>query len=148
VNRGLNLSLSPKEEANRWLLHAERDLGFARLGIELGGFYAQTCFMAHQSAEKALKSLLYLRGARYIGESSISELLKRAADASPGLGRYQDMSARLDRYYSAARYLSAASGGAPSETPGEVLGEAQAKEVVAEGENLILEIRNIIRTAR
>ena len=53
-------------EAERWLFHAERDLGFGKLALEIGGFYAQVCFMAQQSAEKALKALLYLRGARLV----------------------------------------------------------------------------------
>ena len=135
---------NPKREAERWLLHAERDLGFGRLGLELGGFYAQVCLMAQQSAEKALKALLYLRGARLIHEGSISELLLRAADVHPGLSRYQDMARLLDQYYLISRYLDAQPGGAPSE----LIDEAQAKEAVGQGENLILEIRNIIRLAR
>ena len=133
-----------KEEAERWLLHAERDVGFARLGLELGGFYSQTCFMAHQSAEKALKSLLYLRGARYISDEPIAGLLARAADASPRLNRYAEMAGRLDRYYRTARYLDSQAAGAAYEE----YTEEQAKEAVGEGENLILEIRNIIRLAR
>ena len=135
---------SPKQESERWLLHAERDLGFARLGLELGGFYAQTCFMAHQSAEKALKALLYLRGTRYVGERSILELLRRVADVHPSLNRYQDMASRLDQYYMISRYLDALPGSAADE----VFNEAQAKEAVGEGDNLILEIRNIIRLRR
>ena len=135
---------NPKQEAERWLFYAERDLGFARVGIELGGYYAQTCFMAQQSAEKALKALLYLRGMRLIREDSISELLTRVADVYPGLNRYQEMAGRLDRYYSVSRYLGVLPGGAPYEE----VSEAQAKEAVGEGENLILEVRNIIRLAR
>ena len=80
---------NPKQEAERWLFHAERDLGFARMGIELGGYYSQTCFMARQSAEKALKALLYLRGMRLIREDSVSELLMRVTDVHPGLDRYE-----------------------------------------------------------
>ena len=135
---------SPKQEAERWLLHGERDLGFARLGLELGGFYSQTCFMVHQSAEKALKALLYLRGARLVREDSISELLERVADVSPSLNRYRDMAGRLDRYYSSSRYLNPLQGSGPSEA----FNEHQAKEAVGEVENLILEVRNIIRLAR
>ena len=135
---------NPKAEAERWLLHAERDLGFGKLGLEIGGFYPQVCLMAQQSAEKALKALLYLRGARLVQECSISELLPRAADVNPGLSRYQDMAVQLDKYYLISRYLSAEPG-SPSYEP---IDEAQAKEAVGQGENLILEIRNIIRLAR
>ena len=135
---------NPKAQAETWLLHAERDLGFGRLGLEMGGFYAQVCFMAQQSAEKALKALLYLRGAHLVQESSISKLLPRAADVNPGLSRYQDMAFLLDKYYLISRYLDAE----PGSTSYEAIDEAQAKEAIGQGENLILEIRNIIRFAR
>ena len=136
--------LGPKAEAERWFLQAERDQGFAKLGLEIGGFGSQACFMVHQSAEKALKALLYLRGSRLIREDSISELLTRVADGYPQLARFRDMADRLDQYYLASRYLGTVPGGVPHED----LGEAQAREVVAEGENLTLEIRNIIRFGR
>ena len=135
---------NPKAEAERWLLHAERDLGFGRMGLSIGGFYAQVCFMAHQSAEKALKALLYLRGARLVQERSTSELLLRVADVHRSLSRYQDTASRLDQYYLNSRYLGVQTGGAPYE----LIDEAQAKEAVGQSENLILEIRNIIRLAR
>ena len=138
------MQFNPKAEAERWHLHAERDLGFAKLGLEIGGFYAQVCFMAQQSAEKALKALLFLRGGRLIHEDSISELLLRAADVHPRLARYQDMAIQLDQYYLISRYLGAEPGSASNE----LIDEAQAKEAVGQGENLILEIRNIIRLAR
>ncbi len=135
---------TPREESERWLLHAERDLGFARLGLEIGGFYSQSCYMVHQSAEKALKALLYLRGARFVSQTTLSELLPRCADVYPGLNRYQDMASTLDRHYAACRYLEGPGGN----TPFELIGEEQAKEAVKDGENLILEIRNIIRLRR
>ena len=135
---------NPKQEAERWLFHAERDLGFARMGIELGGYYSQTCFMARQSVEKALKALLYLRGMRLIREDSVSELLMRVTDVHPGLDRYRDMAGRLEPYHSVSRYL----GVPPGSVPYEEIGEAQAQEAVGQGENLVLEVRNIIRLAR
>jgi len=136
--------LGPKQEAERWLLHAERDLGLARLGLEIGDFAPQACLMVHQCVEKGLKALLFLRGSRFIGEDTLSALLTRAADAHTGLMRYQDMAARLDQYYVTARYLDTLPGGAPDST----LDEGQAKEVIGESESLVLEIRNIIRLGR
>lgn len=135
--------LSPKQEAELWHIHAERDLGFARLGIEMG-FYSQTCFMVHQSAEKALKALLYLRGVRYIVDTPVSDLLQRVADVHSHLNRYETMVSRLDQWYQAARYLGRPSGDSPYQT----FSEADAVDAVGEGENLMLEVRNIIRLAR
>ena len=49
------------EEGRRWLLQAEQDLDDARYNLE-GSRYHLTCFLAQQSAEKALKAFLYARG--------------------------------------------------------------------------------------
>ncbi len=45
-------------EAKRWLRQAENDLEFARLGLR-EGFFSQACFLAQQSAEKAVKAIGY-----------------------------------------------------------------------------------------
>lgn len=135
---------SPKAEAERWLLHAERDLGLAKLGLELGGFYAQVGLMAHHSAEKALKGLMFLRGVRLVQEQTVSELLLRAADVHPGLAKYRDIASQLDQYYLISRYLA----DQPDPNSYELIDQAQAKDAVSQGENLILEVRNILRLAR
>lgn len=134
----------PKAVAERWLLHAERDLGFGRLGLEAGGYYIQICFMAQQSAEKALKALLYLRGARVVPERSISDLLQRVVDVHPRLSRYQDMADQLDQYFQTFRNADSQ----PGSDSYEIIDEPQANEAITQGENLILEVRNIIRLGR
>lgn len=58
-----------REEGLRWLLQAENDLDFARLGLG-GGFYAQVCFQAQQVCEKLLKAHRY----GVLGELSIVSL--------------------------------------------------------------------------
>jgi len=55
----------PREEARRWLAQAENDLAFTEHSIR-GGFHAQACFSAQQVAEKAVKAVHYLRGARAV----------------------------------------------------------------------------------
>ena len=42
-------------EGLRWLRQAEHDLAFGRLAVR-EGFYAQACFVAQQTAEKAAKA--------------------------------------------------------------------------------------------
>ena len=44
-----------QHDAERWLRQAENDLAFAQTGLE-NGFYAQTCFLAQQVGEKAVKA--------------------------------------------------------------------------------------------
>ena len=58
----------PRLEAGRWLAQAESDLRFAELGLR-EGFHAQACFTCQQAAEKALKALHYLGGARVTSAS-------------------------------------------------------------------------------
>src|SRR2546425_13311997 len=57
------MSSKRKAEATRWFRQAEYDLKAARWNIQ-GGFYDAACFLAQQTGEKALKSLLYYLGAR------------------------------------------------------------------------------------
>ena len=53
---------------------AENDLEFARL-VQREGFFAQACFISQQAGEKALKSLRYARGERFVFGHSLRELL-------------------------------------------------------------------------
>jgi len=52
-----------KAESRRWFQQALYDLRAARWNIE-GGFHDTACFLAQQTGEKPLKSLLYYLGAR------------------------------------------------------------------------------------
>jgi len=61
-------------EAWRWMKQAENDLEFARL-VQREGFFAQACFISQQAGEKALKSLRYARGERFVFGHSLRELL-------------------------------------------------------------------------
>lgn len=47
-----------KADAKSWLDKAKDDLKFAKSGT-YDGFYSQSCFIAQQAAEKALKALIY-----------------------------------------------------------------------------------------
>ncbi len=53
------------KEAMRWLKQAEKDLTTARNSLNAGD-YEWACFQSQQSAEKALKSVLYSKGYRKI----------------------------------------------------------------------------------
>ncbi len=52
---------APREEAERWWVQALRDYDDALFCFE-GGRYNLTCFLAQQSAEKALKAFFLLSG--------------------------------------------------------------------------------------
>ncbi len=126
-----------RDEAERWLRQAESDLAFAALGAR-EGFPAQACFTSQQAAEKAVKAVLYLSGARFVPGHSVVELLDRAAaavadaDAAP-LRRLQDSARQLDQYYIPTRYPN----GLPGGIPAEVFTDAQAEDAVARARSFV-----------
>lgn len=68
-----------RHQAERWLRTAEEDMQAARL-LGDSEMYAQACFYAQQSGEKAVKSLWYLADADPWGRSIqrlISEFPRR-----------------------------------------------------------------------
>ena len=102
------------EEGRRWLRQAEQDLDDARYNLE-GGRYHLTCFLAQQSAEKALKAFLYARGEELVWGHSVTELCKSAASLDEELEELRRMAATLDKYYIPTRYPNGLPGGIPAE---------------------------------
>jgi len=101
-----------RAEADRWLKQAENDLDFARLGLR-EGFHSQVCFLAQQSAEKAVKAIGYLLGERAVMGHSVAVLAGRYADRVPGLADLRDEAGILDQYYIPTRYPNGLPGGFP-----------------------------------
>jgi len=107
-----------KSEALRWLSEAEWDLETARILHREKRFNA-SAFYAHQSAEKAVKALLY-----HVNEApwghSIRVLLERffAKTSSRDLGLEAELlvcARELDRHYIPSRYPNALPAGTPHE---------------------------------
>jgi len=102
----------PKSEGRRWLDQAENDLAFAEHALR-GEFFHQVCFVAQQSAEKALKAIHFADGARsVIGHSAVA-LLARLLDQRPQLESLNDLAAELDLYYIPTRYPNGLVEGVP-----------------------------------
>jgi len=102
------------EEARRWILQAGFDLKAAEWNLK-GGFFNTVCFLAQQSAEKALKSLLYHSGAsrtRLMTHSTV-QLLAEAAPVIPALEKLMDDARELDLHYIPSRYPNGLPGGFP-----------------------------------
>jgi HEPN domain-containing protein len=112
-------------EAQRWLRQAENDLAFGEVAVR-EGYFSQACFVAQQTAEKALKSLAYGQGERIVLGHSIVELVGRLARSLPGLEALRERAGLLDQYYVAARYPN----GLPGGVPFEAFGERQAQEAI------------------
>ena len=105
-----------RHQAQRWLQTAEEDVHAAQI-LLAGGMYAQACFYAQQSAEKAIKALWYLLDADPWGHSVqrlIAEFPQRAEISD--LESWLDQGALLDKFYIPTRYPN----GLPDLTPGQV----------------------------
>lgn len=77
-----------------WLRQAQEDLKFANASIDLE-HYNQTCFIAQQAAEKALKALAFKKGAQYIKSDSVKKIAKDLGFPSDLIESAQ----ALDQYY-------------------------------------------------
>ncbi len=101
----------PNNRWKLWLAQAENDLLWGHDSYE-HGHYSQTCFIAQQVAEKALKCLAYFRGAELVKGHSCRELAQ-----SLGInGELGEQLKEIDQYYITSRYPDALPGGAPYET--------------------------------
>ncbi|MCY4652867.1 MAG: HEPN domain-containing protein [Dehalococcoidia bacterium] len=123
-------------EATRWILQAENDLGFAKLALQ-EGYYSQACFISQQAAEKALKSISYGRGDRFVVGHSLQELLNGLVGTHGELESLREAACRLDQYYVATRYPDALPGGLPFET----YSRGQAEEAVAMASEIVTSAR-------
>lgn len=131
---------NPKLNAYRWLRQSEYDLKQARKNLE-DKSYAYACFFAEQSAQKALKAILYLNGARFINLHSIKELLKEVSIKHGEFKELVDDGAKLDQYYLSARYPDAVPEPA---IPAELLVWDQAREAIEIAEKIYKKSEKII----
>ena len=120
--------MSFKNRAPDWLNQARSDLRYARAALR-DGFVAQACFICQQASEKALKSILYFRGAKVVLSHSLHKLCIEI-----GIDDELMKAARvLDQYYLTARYPDALAEG----TPDEVFTDDQARQAVSFAEAFV-----------
>jgi HEPN domain-containing protein len=93
---------------------AKADLKTARDDLERENYYA-SCFFSQQSAEKALKALLILKGFRAIITHSTLELVRRCSEIDERFKAFVDPCKELDKHYIGSRYPNFYPEGAPFE---------------------------------
>lgn len=103
----------PLEHARRWLRQALDDCAVAE-ELRRDGRYNVACFLAQQSAEKALKGLLYWRRGDYPRLHAIGTLIEELRTADAALAERLHEAAALDTYYLSTRYPDALDGGLPA----------------------------------
>lgn len=103
-----------KEEQTRWFSQAERDLSDAKY-LCYGRRFNVACFLAQQSAEKAVKAYLYAQGAEEVWGHSVGELCKDAEGYDAKFKSLRKKAASLDKYYIPTRYPNGLPGGIPAD---------------------------------
>ncbi len=126
-------------EANRWWRQADNDLEFARMALR-EEFFHQACFIAQQSAEKAVKAIGYGRGDRTILGHSVVVLVDRYAEQVPGLAELKQEAGILDQYYIPTRYPN----GLPGGVPFAAFHEPQARAAIRAAERFLQLARDCI----
>jgi HEPN domain-containing protein len=103
-----------KAEAERWFKQASSDLKAAAWNIK-GDFHFAACFLAQQSAEKALKSLLYYLGASRstLFTHSLVVLVQEGQKQLDALAALLSVARELDLHYLPSRYPDSLPGSYP-----------------------------------
>lgn len=98
------------------MAQARDDLEFARWLLTENRGFDKGCFVSQQAAEKALKAILYLDGARTVLGHSVLELLERLVPGRSTMASLRDDARRIDRFYIPTRYPNGLPGGTPFES--------------------------------
>lgn len=111
-----------------WLHQAQDDLRWASHSFS-GGYFAQTCFIAQQAGEKALKAFCYYRGFDVIKTHSLFQIVRALKEN----GLLEQCARELDLYYISGRYPDAFPAGAPFE----ILTSGQAERAVQSASEIV-----------
>jgi len=128
-----------KSESKRWFHQALYDLKAARWNLQ-GGFHNTVCFLAQQSAEKALKSLLYYLGARRqaLLTHSLVDMVQEVGSRVTRVAGLAEEARELDLHYIPSRYPN----GLPSGYPHQFYTKAIAEEALAAADKILTTVRN------
>lgn len=129
------------KEALRWIRQADKDLDSAKNSLKAGD-YEWSCFIAQQSAEKALKSFLYGKGFRKILTHSIFELIRETGDLENGFKRFKREAKFLDSVYISSRYPNGIAGDL---APFEYYEREDAEECLNYAELILEEVKKFIK---
>jgi HEPN domain-containing protein len=129
-------------EASRWWRQALSDLSLLSM-IRQAGKYDTCCFLAQQTAEKALKAYLFRQGEELILTHSKFRLCDMAAQYDPDLVGLQQQVKLLDYYYVEARYPNALE----EVIPAEFYSEQDANQAIAMAEAVISAVRPFLQAS-
>jgi HEPN domain-containing protein/predicted nucleotidyltransferase len=134
---------NPEIVAQRWLRLAKRDLISCSKVLEVG-IFETVCFHAQQAAEKSLKAVAYLGGARRVMGHSCCRLVRQLQVQHPSLTVFQESAGLLDQVYTSSRY--------PDDelevAPYELFSRGQAEDLMARAREIVDEAGRIIDRSR
>ena len=134
---------NPDVVAQRWLRQARRDLISCSKLLE-EGIFETVCFLAQQAAEKALKGVVYLGGARRVLGHSCLRLIKQLEEQHPSLASYLESARLLDQVYITSPYPN----GELELAPYELFSRSQAEDLMSRGRETVDEAGRIIDRCR
>lgn len=115
-----------RDTAIRWLRQAAHDRMIAR-GHQEHGYYSDTCFMAEQASQKALKAFLMAQGQRSVPLHSVAQLAERCTDIDADFAAHIIPGRVLDQYDIPTRYPDAL---APPAVPFESFTQEQGERAI------------------
>ncbi len=121
-----------KYEAERWWRQAKNDFTFLEK-ILYSGKHDTVCFLAQQTAEKAMKAYLFFKGEELIFTHSIFHLCTLASKYDPTFDKLREQVKLLDFYYVEARYPNAIE----DTIPAEFYSQADADQAVEMADRVI-----------
>jgi HEPN domain-containing protein len=135
--------MDPRLEADRWWRQALADQAFLPV-VRRAGKYDTCCFLAQQTAEKALKAYLFHQGEELIFTHSIFRLCELAAQHSTDFAKLKDRVKLLDFYYVEARYPNVLE----DVIPAEFYSESDAVQAITMVEEVIVLVRQLMEAGR
>lgn len=126
-----------REEAERWLKQAEYDLGVAQINFDQD-IYSYACFIAEQTAQKALKAFIVFNGERFVWEHSVQKLADRCSEYDSAFKRFKEYGAVFDKFYLTTRYPDAL---APPAVPYESYTRVEAAQAIRFAEEIVAAVK-------
>lgn len=130
--------MDSQERAESWLLQAKNDLEWGEASCR-SDFFAQACFIAQQTSEKALKALAYFKGYDIVKGHSV----KVVAEKLGFDGDVTEAAKILDQYYISTRYPDAFPAGAPFQ----FFTREQAETALKLAESIIKKVEDAIASS-
>jgi HEPN domain-containing protein len=106
--------MASRDSSTSWLAQADADLEAARANSDQER-HALACFLAHETAVKAVKGFLYKKGAEMVWGGHLSDLCEDAMAFDPSFDFVKSVGALLDKHALGARNPDAVGGAVPAQ---------------------------------